>query len=147
MSARRSGGLRADPGGDDLVRIAHRLAALDLVHVLHAFYDLAPNGVLLVEEAGVTKADEELRVRRMRRAGAGHRAGAAHVRLTVELGLEVRKVRAAAAGAGRIAGLRHKALDHAVERYAVVKALARERLDAFDVAGREVGAQLDDDAA
>ena len=47
---------------DDLVGIAHRLAALDLVDVLHALDHLAPGGVLAVEEGRVVEADEELAV-------------------------------------------------------------------------------------
>src|SRR5690606_30336356 len=50
--------------GDDGIRIAHRLAALDLVDVFHAFNDLAPNRVLTVQERSVLEADEELRVGR-----------------------------------------------------------------------------------
>jgi hypothetical protein len=47
---------------DDLIRIAHRFAALDLVDVFHAGDDLAPGGVLLVEKTGVVEADEKLRI-------------------------------------------------------------------------------------
>ena len=47
----------------------------------------------------------------------------------------------------RAAGLRHEAVDHAVEHDAVVEALLHQRLDALDVLGREVGAQLDHDIA
>ena len=64
-----------------------------------------------------------------------------------ELGRQVRLVGAAAAGAGRIAGLGHEARDHAMEDDAVVEALARQLLDPGDVLGREIGAQLDHDAA
>ena len=46
-----------------------------------------------------------------------------------------------------VAGLRHEAVHHAMERHVVVKAFARELLDALGVLGREIGAQLDDDAA
>jgi hypothetical protein len=46
--------------------ILHRLAALDLVDILHALGDLAPDGVLAVEEGGVAEADEELAVGRIR---------------------------------------------------------------------------------
>src|ERR1700730_17348520 len=42
--------------GYDLVGILHRLAALDLVDVVHALGDLAPDGVLAVEEARVVEA-------------------------------------------------------------------------------------------
>ena len=55
--------------------------------------------------------------------------------------------RAAHAGAGRIAGLRHEAVDHAMEHDAVVEPVARQLLDALDMVGREIGPQLDDDAA
>ena len=44
-----------------------------------------------------------------------------------------------------IAGLGHEAVDHAMEDDAVVEAFAHQLLDARDVAGREVGPQLDDD--
>src|SRR5688572_28654735 len=67
-----SGGVRRDLHGDDAVGIAHGLAALDLVHVLHALSHLTPDGVLLVQEAGVVEADEELRVGRMRSVRARH---------------------------------------------------------------------------
>ena len=46
-----------------------------------------------------------------------------------------------------VAGLRHEAVHHAMERHVVVIALARELLEALGMLGREVGAQLDDDAA
>ena len=46
-----------------------------------------------------------------------------------------------------VAGLGHEAVDDAVEDDAVVEAFARERLDALDVAGGEVGAQADHHAA
>src|SRR5207253_11174290 len=52
--------IRHDAHGDDAVGVADGLAALDPVDVLHAFHDLAPDRVLLVEEAGVVEADEEL---------------------------------------------------------------------------------------
>ena len=64
-----------------------------------------------------------------------------------ELGLEVGEVGAAAAGAGRVAALRHEALDDAVEGRVVVEALLGERLHPLDVLRREVGPELDDDAA
>ena len=78
---------------------------------------------------------------------AGHRADAAHMRLGVELGLQVRIARAAGAGAVRAADLRHEAVDDAMEDDAVIEALAGEQLDALDMAGSEIGTQLDDDAA
>ena len=74
-------------------------------------------------------------------------SGAAHMRLGVELGRQVRIVRSAGAGAVRTAGLRHEAVDDAVEHDPVVEALADELLDALDMLRREVGAQLDHDVA
>src|SRR4051812_44511270 len=86
----------------DLVGVAHRFAALDLVDHVHAVDDLAPHGVFAVEEGGVLEADEELAVGRIRALRAGHRAGAADVRLAAELRLEV-LAGAAGAGAGGVA--------------------------------------------
>ena len=45
------------------------------------------------------------------------------------------------------AGLRHEAVDDAMERHDVVKTLAGQLLQALDVVGREIGAQRDDDHA
>src|SRR6195256_1658532 len=106
---------------DDLVGVLHRLAALDLVDGFHARRDLAPHRVLVVEEGSVVEADEELAVAGIRARRARHRGGAAYMRLLVELGLQLL---AGAAGAGtlRTAGLRHEALDHAMEHNAIVKA-------------------------
>src|SRR3569623_1435530 len=137
-----------------LVGIAHRLAALDLVDILHAGDDLAPDGVLLVEEAGIVEHDEELRIGAVRVLRTGHRDHAANMRLAAELLLEVRIVRATGAGARHVAlvgiavldvaGLRHEAIDHAMEHHAVVQPLTRQLLDVRDVVGRQVGAHLDD---
>ena len=79
---------------------------------------------------------------------ARHADDAALERHVGELGLQVRIFRAAGAVAVlAVAGLRHEAGDHAVERHVVVEVLARELLEALGVLGREVVAQLDDDAA
>src|SRR6202035_2075185 len=75
---------------DDLVGILDRLAALDLVDVLHARRHLAPDRVLAVEEGGVVEADEELAVAGIRARGARHRGGAADMRLRFEFGLQPR---------------------------------------------------------
>src|SRR6202022_4486747 len=121
-------------------------ASLDLVDELHARHDLAPHRVLAVEEVRVLEHDEELAARAVGIVGAGHRDSAAHMRLLREFGLE-RVAHAARAGAGGIAGLRHEAFDHAMERDAVVLALARQLLDLLDVVGREIGKHLDDHTA
>jgi len=64
------------------------------------------------------------------------------MRLLVELGLQF-LAGAAGAGALRTAGLRHEALDDAVEHDAVVKAFPDQFLDARDMAGRKVRTHLD----
>ena len=69
------------------------------------------------------------------------------MRLAAELGLEVRKVGAAGAAAGRIAALRHEARNDTVKENAVVETAFGQRLDALDMAGREIGAELDHDVA
>jgi hypothetical protein len=51
------------------------------------------------------------------------------------------------AGAMGAAGLRHEAIDHAVEYDPVVEALADELLDMSDVVWREIGAHANDDRA
>src|SRR5450432_413296 len=127
---------------DDLVGVLYRLAALDLVDVLHALGHLVPDRVLAVEERGIVEADEELAVAGIRAGGARHRGGAAHVRFLVELGLELL---AGSAGALRTAGLGHEPLDHAVEHDTVVKSLAYQFLDPGDVTGCEIGPHLDCD--
>src|SRR6267154_4861257 len=110
-------------GLNNLVGVLHRLAALDLVDVLHAGRHLAPDRVLVVEERCIVKADEELAVAGIRAAGARHRGGAADMRFLVELGLEFL---AGAAGAGslRASRLGHETFDDTVEHDAVVKSLA-----------------------
>ena len=79
---------------------------------------------------------------------ARHADDAALVGHVGELGLEVGILRAAGAVAVlAVAGLRHEAGDDAVERHAVVEALARELLQPRRMPRRDVVAQLDDDAA
>src|SRR5690606_26248697 len=72
--------LGGDLQRDVAVGAAHWLAALDPVDVLPALGELAPHGVLAVEEAGIVEADEELAGGRVRVLGAGHGAGAAQMR-------------------------------------------------------------------
>src|SRR6202171_4715426 len=92
---------------DDLVGTLHRLAALDLVDVLHARRHLAPDRVLAVEERGIVEADEELAVGGIRAGGTRHRGGAAEMRLLFAIRLQP-LAGAAGAGALRTAGLRHE---------------------------------------
>src|SRR6185312_499971 len=131
---------------DHLVGVRGRLALPDLVDMLHARRHLAPHGVLAVEEVGVLEADEELAARAVRIVGARHRHGAAAVRLLAELGRQA-LAHAAHAGAVGIAGLRHEAVDHAMEHDAIVLALARQLLDLRDVLWGKVRAHLDRDSA
>src|SRR5262245_15537688 len=142
-----SGGIGGHLHLDDTVRVADRLAALQAIDMLHALHHLAPDRVLAVEKVAGRKADEELAVRRVRILGACHRAGSALVRRIGELGLEIGLGRAAGAGARRVAALRHETFDDAVERHAVIEALAGQLLDAAHMAGRDVGPELDHHAA
>ncbi len=59
----------------------------------------------------------------------------------------VGKLRAARAGSGRIARLRHEAVDHAVENDAVIEATVRQRLDLLHMLGAKIGPQRDRDFA
>src|SRR5450432_3790142 len=81
--------VRSDLHAQNLVRILDRLAALDLVDVLHPLDDLAPDRVLAVEERGVAEADEELAVARIGVGRARHRQRAALVRLLGEFCLQL----------------------------------------------------------
>ena len=54
--------ISSDRDFDHFVWISWRLAAFDLVNEFHTARDLAPNSVLLVQEAAVIEADEELGV-------------------------------------------------------------------------------------
>ena len=65
----------------------------------------------------------------------------------VEFGLEIGLGGAAHAGALRAAALRHEAGDHAVELDAIIKAFADQFLDPLDMAGGQIGPQLDHNIA
>ena len=115
--------------------------------MLHAALDLAPHGILIVEEAGVVEADEELAV------GA------------VGVGLRAIDTVPRTCGAFENSALRSGRSDplvpvplgsppcamkpgnDAVKLHAVVEAAVGKLGDALDVAGREVRAKLDDDVA
>jgi hypothetical protein len=101
----------------------------------------------MVEAEGRRQHNEELAVAAVHVLGAGHGGDAAQVRQVIELGLKVRERRIAAAGTGRVATLGHEAGNDAMEGCPVVEAGAHQRLDAADMVGCEVGAQLDDDRA
>jgi hypothetical protein len=127
---------------------ARGLALGDLVDVLHALDHLAPQRVLAGQAAAaVAEADEELAVGAVGIGRARGADAAALVDLFRELGREVGIARAADADALGVAGLGHEALDDAVELDVVVEALLGQQLDALDVLGREVGAQLDEHTA
>src|SRR5271155_1624634 len=105
---------------DDLVGIVDRAvvvlrAGLDLVDDVHAGDDLAEDGVLPVEEAGVAKADEELRIGRVRVARPRHADSAALEMRRAEFAGQIGEIGPARAGAGRIAGLRHEARNDPVK--------------------------------
>ena len=84
---------------DNMIRVGNGLAAFNLINVFHTFDNLAPHGVLPVQEGCIVKANEELAVGAVRHRRAGHRRGTAHVGLVVELSLQVRVARAAGAAA------------------------------------------------
>jgi hypothetical protein len=46
-----------------------------------------------------------------------------------------------------VTGLRHESVNHAMKRHIVVKMIARELLEPLRMSGRNVIAQLDDDAS
>ncbi len=56
----------------DHARFARRLALGQCVDIFHAFDDIAPHGILAVEEGRIVEDDEELAVRAVRILGAGH---------------------------------------------------------------------------
>src|SRR3546814_7027024 len=87
--------------------------------MVHAVDHFAPDGILIVEEARIFEADEELAVGAVRILRARHRTDAADMRFGAEFGGQVGKLAAPHAGAGRIAALRHEAVDHAVENHVV----------------------------
>ena len=63
-----------------------------------------------------------------------------------KFGLQVRIRRAAGAVAVlAVAGLRHEAVDDAMERHVVIKSLARQLFESLGVSGRNVGVELDED--
>ena len=100
---------------DDLIGVGGRLAPFQHADELHAVGDLAPDGVLAVEERGVVENDEKLAVGAVRILGAGHGADAALVADIVELGLEVGLFRSARAVAARTAHEMCRKCFHKVE--------------------------------
>ena len=102
-----------------------------------------------VQKEAVVEHDEELAVGGIVAVAlARHADDAALERHLGELGLEVRMLRAAGAIAVlAVAGLRHEAVDDAVERHVVVKTFARQHFQTLGMAGRDVGAQFYDDHA
>ena len=61
------------------------------------------------------------------------------MRLGAKLGLQVGKLAASGAGAGRVATLGHEARNHPMKHDAVVKAILGQRGDPLDMARRQVG--------
>src|SRR3546814_10457856 len=74
----------------------------------------------------IVKADEELAVRRIRIGAARHRTDAADMRFGGKFRLQIRLLRSAHSGAGRIAALGHESIDDPVKDDAVVKARSEE---------------------
>jgi hypothetical protein len=132
-------------GCDNAIRIASRFPLLDLINVFHTFRHLAPDRVLLVEEAGIVENNKKLRVGRIRVLRTGHGADAANMRFRIELGLDVGVGRTAHACAIRAAGLCHEAIDDAVKDDTIIEFLANELLDMGDMAWRQIWPHLDHD--
>src|SRR3546814_17318970 len=101
--------------------------------------------ILIVEEARIFEADEELAVGAVRILRARHRPDAADMRFGAEFGGQVGKLAAPHAGAGRIAALRHEAVDHALQNHTVVKHFRSPPRDALDTLGPAAGAPGADD--
>lgn len=123
------------------------VAFFDVIDEVHAFGDLAPDGVLAIEPRIVGEHDEELGIGGVGRHGAGHAGNAANVGHGVKLGFEVGLGTTADAIAIGAAGLGHEAFDYAVPEFAVIVPLAGEFLNTGDVVGGLVGEHLDGDAA
>src|SRR5215469_2573144 len=111
--------------------------------MIHAFDDLAPDRVLAIKPGRIIEANEELAVGAVGISGAGGRHCAALMAARGKLRLDVGQVRATRSGARGVAGLRHEAGDHPMERHAVVKTSAGKLLDARHVIGRQLGLQCD----
>ncbi len=136
---------------DDLRRVFHRAVVqlrthLDLIDGFHTGNDLTPYGVYSVKIIGGVEADEKLAVCGIRIVGAGHGYSATHMRSLAEFGHKA-LTRAARAVALGIAGLGHESGDDAVEGQPVIKSLTHQFLNALDVLGGQIGAQLDRHAA
>src|SRR3546814_4707548 len=69
----------------DLPRLARRLAFGQRVDMVHAVDHFAPDGILIVEEARIFEADEELAVGAVRILRARHRTDARSEEHTSEL--------------------------------------------------------------
>src|SRR5262245_5153767 len=140
----RTDGLRPHRRLHDLVGVLDGLSALDLVDVFHALDHLAPNRVLVIEEAGIIEADEKLAVAGIGIAGTRHRYCPAHVRLAVEFRLKLLSG-PTSPGALRAPRLGHEAVDDSMEHDTVVESVLHQLLDARDVAGRKIWPHLDHD--
>src|SRR5205085_8581767 len=115
-------------------------------HTGHAYGDYCE---VAYEGGGFTNHKEELRIRGIDAvAPPRHADYAAFERHAGKLRLQVGIFRTA--GAIKIlsvAGLRHEAVHHAVERHVVVITFTRKLLDALGMLGRQIAAQLEDDTA
>jgi hypothetical protein len=123
----------------------------DLFQHVVTLDELAKRGVLPVKKARVAMANEELTAGGIRILRAGHREDAADMGFVVKLGLDLVAGTASAPSlllAGvlgqRITTLDHETLDDAMETSAVVKALERQFLEIFDMAGRDVRPEFKD---
>ena len=108
---------------DHAVRVRRRLAAHDLVDMLHPVDDAAIDGILAVQEMVVLEIDEELAVGAVSSSSAQHPACHGHAAGANSAGRSGRSELARARTAGivvvfhigmfHVAGLRHEAVDDA----------------------------------
>ena len=122
-------------------------------HVV-AFDQLTERCVLMIEKSRATVADEKLRAGGIRVLRARHGDDAAHMRVVIELGLDVVTRPASAPHIflarvfrKRVAALNHEAFDDAVKTGAVIKTFLRKFLEIGDRVRRSVSPELDNHGA
>jgi hypothetical protein len=115
--------------------------------------ELTKCGVLFVEEAGITVADEKLGSSAIRAGRTRHGNHAAHVSLGVKLGFDLvtgttRAWLPASTSLGVWATtLNHKTFDYTVKGSPVIEALLGKFLEILDMTGRDVGPKFEGDIA
>src|SRR3546814_4531255 len=94
-----------------MIRRPPRSTRTDTLFPYTTLFRSPPDRVLSIKEGRIVKADEELAVRRIRIGAARHRADAADMRFGGKFRLQIRLLRSAHSGAGRIAALGHESIE------------------------------------